>query len=65
MQYSRSVEATRSYLQGELTEPKQPHQAHSFKKAAIRVSNDTLILGVTHLLSSTDARPLRFKRQEV
>ena len=35
--------------------PKQPHQAH----------HDTLILSVAHLLPSTDARPLYFKRQEI
>ena len=39
--------------------PKQPHQAHSSKKAATRVSHDTLILSVTHIFHSTDARPLK------
>ena len=37
------------------TTPKQPHQAHSFKTAATRVSHDTLILNETHLLPSRDA----------
>ena len=41
------------------------HEAHPFKKAATRDSHDTLMLSVTHLLPSTDARPLYFKRQEI
>ena len=35
------------------------------QKAATRVSHDTLTLSVTHLLPSTDARPLYFKREEI
>ena len=45
--------------------PEQPHQAHSFKKAATRVSHGTLILSEPHLFPRTDARPLHFKRQEI
>ena len=35
------------------------------QKAAKRISHDTLMLSATHILPSTDARPLDFKRQKI
>ena len=44
---------------------KQRQLAHSFKKKeATRISHDTLILSVTHLLPCTDARPLYSAQQK-